>query len=250
MSEQRWTSQALFNLLRDRYPEKEYALLGQVRNVTGFGSRIRTADAIAMSLWPSRGLLIAGFEIKISRSDWRREMVAPEKADEIAKHCDQWWVVAPDGIVPADEVPATWGLLEAGAKGLRVARAAQVELKAGVVDRDFLAAILRRVQAQPVEDVEREIKAETDRRVEALRSLDMDGAARLRRAVDEFERASGVQINEWSGGNIGEAVRLVQAGADWKMRAALRALTQQAEALIMLAKEVAPETTGAGERSP
>ena len=41
--------------------------------VDGFAGGGRYADAIAMNLWPSRGLAVHGFEIKISRGDWQRE---------------------------------------------------------------------------------------------------------------------------------------------------------------------------------
>jgi len=57
----------LFELLQKRFPSEEYACLPQVRNATGYSSVIRTADAIAMSLWPSRGLDLHGFEFKSLR---------------------------------------------------------------------------------------------------------------------------------------------------------------------------------------
>lgn len=56
----------LFRALRHHYPAREYALLPQVGN--GTGSRCnRHADALALSLWPSRGLHLNGFEIKSHR---------------------------------------------------------------------------------------------------------------------------------------------------------------------------------------
>ncbi len=60
----RVTADDLWKALPRRYPQTEYALFSQVRNATGFASRIRTADAIALSLWPSRGLALYGFEFK------------------------------------------------------------------------------------------------------------------------------------------------------------------------------------------
>ena len=52
----------VFEALKTRYNSPEYCLLPQVRNSTGYSSKVRTADAIAMSLWPSRGLTLTGFE--------------------------------------------------------------------------------------------------------------------------------------------------------------------------------------------
>ncbi len=99
--------------LEARHPKKEWAFLQQVRNSTGFASRtVRTADFLALSLWPSRGLSLHGFEAKQARGDWKREREDPAKAEEIAQYCDFWWlVVTSASIAPLDEVPETWGLL-------------------------------------------------------------------------------------------------------------------------------------------
>lgn len=43
-----------------------YAMLTQVRNGTGMSRNARTADAMFMSLWPSRGIYLAGIEVKVS----------------------------------------------------------------------------------------------------------------------------------------------------------------------------------------
>jgi hypothetical protein len=49
--------------LRTFYSQPEHVLIPQVRNGTGFTST-RTADAIAMVVWPSRGFALTGIEIK------------------------------------------------------------------------------------------------------------------------------------------------------------------------------------------
>lgn len=67
--------------LEKRFPAGQFALLQEVSDAAGFG-RSRSADGIAMSLWPSRGLGIDGIEIKSYRSDWLRELKHPEKADQ------------------------------------------------------------------------------------------------------------------------------------------------------------------------
>ena len=94
-----------------RYCAPEFALLFEVGNATGFATN-RHADAIAMSLWPSRGLALHGFEFKASRSDWVRELKDPAKAETIATFCDYWFLVESDReIVKANALPMTWGLL-------------------------------------------------------------------------------------------------------------------------------------------
>lgn len=68
---------AIRHALRQKFPAQEYALFFEVRSATGFPGRLRSADALAMSLWPSRGLELHGFEIKVSLqkvlTDFERE---------------------------------------------------------------------------------------------------------------------------------------------------------------------------------
>lgn len=82
-----------------------WAFVPKVRDAAGF-SATRTIDAIAMSLWPSRGLELHGHEIKVSRSDWLRELKEPEKAEAFSSVVDRWWLVVSDAqIVAAGELP-------------------------------------------------------------------------------------------------------------------------------------------------
>ena len=113
-------------LLRNRYPIEEWALAFEVAPETGGGTR--RADAVAMNMWRSRGHAIHGFEFKVSRSDWLRELKEPSKADAVAQYCDYWWLVIDgDHIVKDGELPEGWGLLtvtrdknDKSPKGLRV----------------------------------------------------------------------------------------------------------------------------------
>lgn len=52
-----------------------------------------------------------GHEIKVSRSDWLRELADPTKADAWKRYCDRWWLVAPPGVGRPEELPDGWGLL-------------------------------------------------------------------------------------------------------------------------------------------
>jgi hypothetical protein len=101
-----------------------------------------------MSLWPSRGLILRGFEVKVSRSDFKREAKDPTKAEEIAKFCDEWWLVTPPGLIqdPAVELPPAWGLMVPNGKGgLKTVRTVTVTV-AQPLTRGFVAAVLRKAQ--------------------------------------------------------------------------------------------------------
>ena len=141
------SADAVLGALRQRYEAPAWALFGNVANATGFGAN-RWADAIAMSVWPSRGLMILGFEIKVTRSDLLRELKDPKKADEVGQYCDFWWVASGSAeLAKPEELPPAWGLLapvttRAGVT-MRVIKEAG-RLKPKALDRSFVAAILRR----------------------------------------------------------------------------------------------------------
>lgn len=134
--------------LRKRYDPPAWVLLENVSNGTGGAAR-RWSDALAMSVWPSRGLHVHGFEVKVSRNDLVRELKNPEKAEEVARYCDFWWIAVGDAsIAKAEELPATWGLLvpmtiKGEVVSMRVMKEA-TPLVPQAIDRPFLAAVLRR----------------------------------------------------------------------------------------------------------
>jgi hypothetical protein len=103
--------------LRARYGQEHgngyrWVFATHVRSHAGFDAE-RTADAVALDLWPSKGLELHGFEVKISRADWLRELKDPGKAAPVGRYCDRWWLVVPDrSIVKSGELPDDWGLIE------------------------------------------------------------------------------------------------------------------------------------------
>jgi len=137
------TEAELFDMLARLYCEPAHVLLPHVANATGW-KRQRVADALALSLWPSQGLHLTGFEMKSSRSDWLREIARPIKREAVGQFCDQWVIVAGDhGIVHQHEVPAGHGLLVAEGNELRW-RVHPLETEAKPVSRELLCAIVRR----------------------------------------------------------------------------------------------------------
>lgn len=167
---EKMTEADVLALLRARFTKGgnggngEFAYLEHVRNGAAFNAN-RTFDAIAIALWPSRGLTIDGFEVKVSRSDWQRELAQPEKAEDACKLVDRFSIVAPKGVVYASEVPPTWGLLEVTGKRLVAVKGAPW-LGDGngprhkTISREFLVGILRSIPAAvPRLSAEGELKA-------------------------------------------------------------------------------------------
>jgi len=224
------TEQEVFAVLATTYftTDKGFVALRQVANSTGW-PQSRTADAIAMQTWPSRGLHIHGIEIKCSRSDWVRELKKPAKADLIARFCHFWWIAVSDKkIVKKSELPETWGCLLIDNGTVRVLKKAPLYSDVEPVSYGFLAAILRRVEKQEnrTDDDVRDI-FEQGRRAghkaglaagKKLLQQKFDHQAatteRLRETLSVFEKASGIQINEYTRNvsNLAAAVRFVMDG--------------------------------------
>lgn len=215
------------------HPPPAWAFIPQIRDGTGLGAG-RTADAVAMSLWPSRGLEVTGYEVKVARADWLRELRNPEKAETIFGYCDRWYVVALEGVVAPGELPPTWGH--------KVFQAGQIEteveapkLSPAPLDRIFVASIMRRIYGLRPDrrELDRAVKAAAkERREFGLRELD-----RLKAAVAAFETASGVKIVEWSAGEIGDAVRWVLNGGIPGVRRELGDIRRMAERVVAIIDE-------------
>lgn len=119
------SASSLLSVLRaGPWREPAHAWLYEVRNGTGYGKRERYADAMVISCYPSRGIWAAGIEVKVARSDWRRELDDPGKAAEIMRWCDYWYLVTPPDVVRDGEVPETWGHVIVSGKAHRIVKEA------------------------------------------------------------------------------------------------------------------------------
>lgn len=227
--------------MSSRWAAPEYAIMWEVGEGTGSHSG-RYADAVIMSLWPSRGLELHGIEIKVSRSDWRREAADPKKAEAVAKYCDRWYVHTPKGLITdISEVPPAWGVREFDGRQWTTLKEASIT-EAAPVTRKFLAAMLRRADGTMrgmIDEAvrasrETEVEREAERRARFNDEVDK-AAARRTGALEEaakrmalFEEAFGGDFfSRWSvdAPRIGAAARALSEGTnawgslkDWEDR--------------------------------
>lgn len=245
--------------IRRRYmPEgqvPEYVLIEQVRNQQGFGYAkgmpVRTFDALMVGLWESRGHPVHGFEVKVSRADWRRELVAPDKADPLVRHVHFWWVAAPKGIVDPLTLPLGWGLQEVDANGRAKTVAEALRREAEPPSWTMLAAILKRAaeQVTPHADLSREYRRGYD--IGLAKGLET-ATERVERAergeqhalsvIRDFEVAAGVSIR-WStdrARTTGLALRMSLADPNGPVERLVRIREQMERFLRDTDREVAP----------
>lgn len=119
-----------------------YGIVFEVAKATALGAG-RHIDALAMGLWPSRGMELVAIEVKVSRADFRRELKQPEKAEELAQYCDRFYIAAPEGMIELSQLPPNWGLLERRDSGAIMETKPALRLDAKPVTRNLLAAVMR-----------------------------------------------------------------------------------------------------------
>lgn len=217
MAKRKFTEGDLASLIKQKHSGPAWAVAFDVANATGWKIS-RRLDAVAMGLWPSKGLDLHGFEIKTRRSDWMREIQDPEKAAAFSVYLDYFWIVAAPGVVKLEEMPGSWGLMVPHGAGLRVKKAAE-KTPSEPLSRPIMAGLLRAfndqgrakefVKAKEREAYERGRKdeeAHANRRERtATHSLEA-----LRKGVQDFERASGIQIHSYEGKYLGHKVELLR----------------------------------------
>lgn len=102
------TAQEIHNLLRKKFDDRfRWLHAAEVGDANGW----RHLDHIVVNCWDSDGHAIDGYEIKISRSDLKRELTDPEKHAVFFPHLDTFSLVAPHDICRKEELPDKWGFL-------------------------------------------------------------------------------------------------------------------------------------------
>lgn len=249
----RLTSADMRQAMSRRWAAPEWAIMWEVGRATGAVTRQRYADAVMMSLWPSRGLELHGVEIKVSRADWRREAKDPTKAEEIAAYCDRWWVhVAPGVIDDLSEVPQAWGARVFDGKNWRTLREASATT-AKTCDRVFLASLLRRADELSRYQIEQDARRMTEAIAHAAEeriNAEIERRSRDRteamKKIAEFEEASGLSFSDFMLGGakeIGALVKAVNALGIQKTYGGVNAMLNQMRAQVR-SLESAIETSG------
>lgn len=212
------TSDGLLALLRAKYAPPAFALVTEVPDATSV-NKSRSCDAMAFGCWKSAGMVIHGFEIKVSRSDWLKELNDRSKAATFEPFVHHWWIVAAPGIVKLEELPRAWGLMEPSGNGLKVRSGADLRVPQPV-STQMLSAFMRRACSMAPATTElkaardlgyRECAEKRDKLEQRRKSSESDHDGVWKKAhdqfkasLDAFEAASGIAINSYNGGHVGK----------------------------------------------
>lgn len=129
----------IVELLKLRHPPPEWATFTELYYI----------DFFAFHMWKSKKFWRVAYEIKVSRSDFSRELKQPDKrlpAEELANEC---FFVAPVNLLMIDEIPEGWGLVEVNKGGLRKKKHAKQRKENASLPMSFTAKIARKSQQQP-----------------------------------------------------------------------------------------------------
>jgi len=151
----RMTERDMLDMLHRRYGQqsyngavsaRRYICAEHVRARAGFDTR--TADFIAVDTWESSmrqgWLTVHGVEVKISRSDWLRELKDPGKAAEGMHYASHRWLAVPDAsMVREGELPPGWGLLARARNRGLVAKVRAEDRGGEPLSPSAIAALLR-----------------------------------------------------------------------------------------------------------
>lgn len=218
----KWTAEQVVERLRRRWHigadlvQEEWAMFEQV--ALRRGRNERTIDVLLVRCWsgaPLRHQRIA-IEVKVTRADFRQE--TPRKREPAEHSAHRCYYAAPVGIIPVEELPEGWGLIEVDEEGGSTIVRKAAALTPGC-NLDHLAAVLARKGSRAVEhlrsgaDAAAEVprlRAEVERLSAALYRRDQ--AARRERQRATAARRELLRLSGQECADCGEPVTFARGG--------------------------------------
>ena len=192
----------IYCLLAQKYQDpRQYACAREVQEKTGWARR--RLDFVAVDCFEGNNLEIMAFEVKTSKSDFRRELEDPTKHNIFFDDIDKYSIVAPDYVLDdMSIIPPKWGVYhvvmnEEGELELKTVRKPlalhddQQEMRP--VGRKFFASLFRAANTQnhyrsliykEREELEDKIRSEVEQKLtnggRVVTTYDLDELKRLR----------------------------------------------------------------------
>lgn len=164
-------------MLLDKLEMQGVLLLREVRNAGGFNAD-RSLDGMSIGTWPSKGHHLTGYEVKISRQDWLKEMSDLTKADAFRPFCKYFYLVSAQKVAEEHEIPETWGWLEWDGRRMVCRKKAPKNEQIAQLPAGMMAAMFKRT-----EDSAYQRGGNATRRQMEAQIADFD--ARLKQGVDQ-----------------------------------------------------------------
>jgi len=140
--------------LAARHPWPEWIFLPEAPVYVGRPPGVVHVDALALSCWFTKGYPLVGYEVKVSRSDFKTELRKPEKTALSASMCSAFYFAAPHGLLRPEEIPAPYGLVVVFDSG-RSRIVKRCKLERPEPTWGFVATLARRIVGQETAGEER-----------------------------------------------------------------------------------------------
>ncbi len=130
---------------------RQWLFIPELRLGTGYGGKWeQRIDAFALNCYPSCGMKSIAYEIKVSHADFLRELKVPEKRCGAMDVSNEFYFVAPPGIIMKEELPHDCGLIEIDDDSFKIVYFAPFRDRPSAQWR-FVASLARRIMAQESE---------------------------------------------------------------------------------------------------
>lgn len=140
------TADKIIRVLMDYHKKYSCLVFRELRRGVGY-SYDRTIDLFTFETWPSRGFNRIAYEVKISRSDFVREIRDPSKRAGFRKFANEFYFATPPGLLSPGEIPSDTGLIEISETGRRKIIISSPHIE-NPPDWGFLASLARRLVQQ------------------------------------------------------------------------------------------------------
>jgi hypothetical protein len=234
-----WTQDRVLDAIEIcRHAGEAWAMVRDCPDDTSI-AKCRTADAIVAGCWSSKGFTIHGYEVKVTRADWQREIKDHQKSLDFMKLVDFWWLACPAGIARLEEIPGNWGFIEVS-KNLKGEYSAKIRRQATKLEREgrgqhggtvpyglFCAALRKATKSNPeqnrvdrlVDEAHKQGYESGRQATDRMTTAELDGLRRqaenLEKKIAEFEDKTGIQINSWNVDAVAEKFRRLSEICDF-----------------------------------
>jgi hypothetical protein len=106
-------AQEVVDLLR-QYNHFNYKVffVEEARLGAGYGASERRIDLLSINTQPSTGHKVIAYEVKVARADFVKDVKNAIKHKGARHYADQFFYVAPEGMIKPEELPTWAGLIE------------------------------------------------------------------------------------------------------------------------------------------
>ena len=99
-------------LVEERHAGPGWVTVREMRCGCGYGVHERSMDLWALEATNAKGTPAIAYEIKVSRSDFTRDLKTADKHRGALMFSDKFYFVAPEGVIPPEKLPPFAGLIE------------------------------------------------------------------------------------------------------------------------------------------